>query len=151
MQYANPAGPLATSPPPTCGVAGQPAGPAIRQLLPPTLRPPASPGSLRWANVARGTVRAGEPTCPRHQPAVTAVDFTALYDHCLASGFKSLHDFHPCQSLLLVVFQHCRLPYRRLLPNHHFHHLDSNHHRRNRPDGDKTRWNYYEILRKKAI
>ncbi len=35
---------------------------------------------------------AGVSTCPRQQPAVpavTAADFTALYDHCIASGLKA--------------------------------------------------------------
>jgi hypothetical protein len=44
-----------------------------------------------WESVARGDVgaREGESTCPRHQPAVTAADFMALYDRCLASGLKA--------------------------------------------------------------
>jgi hypothetical protein len=94
---------------PTNGVAGQPAGQATRQLLHLTPRPPTSPGSLTWANVARGTVRAGESTCPRHQPAVTASDFTALYDRCLASGLKARVTFNYAAGTQVLTVS-CNLP-----------------------------------------
>ncbi len=47
-----------------------------------------------WASVARGDVGvgAGASTCPKQQPAVpavTAADFTALFDSCLAGGLKA--------------------------------------------------------------
>ncbi len=64
-----------------------------------TADPPHSPpfclGRLStWASVARGDVGvgAGASTCPRQQPAVpavTAADFTALFDSCLAGGLKA--------------------------------------------------------------
>jgi hypothetical protein len=73
---------------PICGVAGQPAMLAGNQLTHP--RSYNSPGAPTWASVARG-----EGACavknirPLQQPAVSAEDFTALYERCLASGLKA--------------------------------------------------------------
>jgi hypothetical protein len=73
---------------PTCRVAGEPAVPAGDQLTHP--RPYNSPCAPTWASVVRGEgSRTVKSTRPPQQPAVIAADFTALYDRCLASGFKA--------------------------------------------------------------
>ncbi len=74
-------------------------------------RPITSPGSPTWANVARGNVniRAAEHTCPSPQPAVTAADFTALYDRCMASSFKArITISHAAGNQVFTVL--CNLP-----------------------------------------
>jgi hypothetical protein len=93
--------------------AGEPAGPAPRQLTLPTPRPSTSPGSPTWASVARGVagVRAGEPSCPRQPPTVSAADFTELYDRCLASGLKARIIFnHAAGRQTLTVTCHLSSP-----------------------------------------
>jgi hypothetical protein len=64
-----------------------------------------SPGAPTWASVARG-----EGACtvknirPLQQPAVSAADFTALYERCLVSGLKACVVFSHaagCQTLSL--------------------------------------------------
>ncbi len=79
--------------------------------LPPTPHPSASPRSPTWASVARGDVGACvvEPTCTRQQPAVTAADFTALYDRCTASSLKAWVVFsHTAGNQVLTVT--CNIP-----------------------------------------
>jgi hypothetical protein len=73
---------------PICGVAGEPAMPAGSQLTHP--RPYNSPRATTWASVARGEGASVVNTArPQQQPAVTAAEFIALYDRCLASGLKA--------------------------------------------------------------
>jgi hypothetical protein len=87
-QYGHPAWPPATSPPPICGAAGEPATPARIQLTHPrSYNPPCTP---TWASVVRGEgTCAVQNPCPLQQPAITAADFSVLYDRCSASGLKA--------------------------------------------------------------
>jgi hypothetical protein len=87
--------PPRTPPPPRLphpGVAGAPAGPAGSQLTNTNTspRPSTSLGSPTWASVVRGEARREKPACPEPQPAViTAADFSALYQRCMASSLKA--------------------------------------------------------------
>jgi hypothetical protein len=66
-----------------------------------------------WARVARGNMGpcAGELTCHRHQPAITAADFTAQYDRCLASGLKACVVFsYPAGRQILTIMCHQPTP-----------------------------------------
>jgi hypothetical protein len=74
---------------PRLRVAGEPAGPVGCQLLNSPPRPHTSLGPPTWASVAKGDVLTcvEKTTCPG--PAVTAAEFSALYERCLASGLKA--------------------------------------------------------------
>jgi hypothetical protein len=74
---------------PRLGVAGEPAGPVGCQLLNSPPRPHTSLGTPMWASVAKGDVltRVEKTTCPGQ--AVTAAEFSALYERCMASGLKA--------------------------------------------------------------
>jgi hypothetical protein len=62
--------------------------PAGSQLTHPL--PYNSPRATTWASVARGEgASAVNIARPQQQPAVTAAEFIALYDWCLASGLKA--------------------------------------------------------------
>jgi hypothetical protein len=72
---------------PICGVAGEPATPARIQLSHPRSYNP--PRAHTWASVVRGEGMCPvENPHPLQQPAVTAADFSALYDRSSASGLK---------------------------------------------------------------
>jgi hypothetical protein len=64
-----------------------------------------------WASVVRGGMCASveEPTCPTAQPAVSTADFSALYERCLASGFKARLMFSHAAGLQVFTVS-CRLP-----------------------------------------
>ncbi len=63
--------------------------------------------------MARGVagIRAGEPSCPRHPPSVSAAEITELYDRCLASGLKACVIFnHAAGRQTLTVTCHLLSP-----------------------------------------
>jgi hypothetical protein len=76
---------------PHLGVVGEPAGPAGCQLFNPSPRPHTSLGPPTWASVTRGYVytRVEEATCTGPPPAITAAEFSALFERCMASGLKA--------------------------------------------------------------
>jgi hypothetical protein len=74
---------------PHSGVAGGPAGLATNQLTNSSPHPSTSLGPSTWADVVRGEARRETPACTGSQPSVTAADFSALYQGCMASGLKA--------------------------------------------------------------
>ncbi len=109
---------MVVNPPPTPptphlphrGVVGAPAGMAGDQLTNTSPRPTTSLSSPTWPSVVRGEAREGTPACPRSQPAiVTAADFSALYQRCVASGLKaSVNISHVAGCQVLTVL--CTIP-----------------------------------------
>jgi hypothetical protein len=95
---------------PHSGVAGVPAGTAGSQLAHTSSRPSTSPGSPTWASVVRGEASEGLLTCPVSQPAVvSAADFSALYQCCVASGLKaSMNISHAAGCQVFTVS--CNIP-----------------------------------------
>jgi hypothetical protein len=90
--------------------------------VPAVTRPPTSLVSptATWASVVRGDVcaGAGEPACPTTQPApagpapqpaVSSADFSALYEHCLASGLKVRLMFSHAAGIQSITLS-CSLP-----------------------------------------
>jgi hypothetical protein len=85
----------------------------VCQLFTPSPRPPTSlvsPTANR-ATVVRGgaSAKVGEPPRSRPLPAVSTVDFSALYEHCLASGFKARVVFSYAAGVQ-VINMSCSLP-----------------------------------------
>jgi hypothetical protein len=74
---------------PHSGVAGGPAGPATNQLTNSSPHLSTSQGPPTWADVVIGEACGETPACTGLQPSVTAADFSALYQHCMASGLKA--------------------------------------------------------------
>jgi hypothetical protein len=83
--------------------------PARNQLTHP--RPYNPPRAPTWASVLRGEGSCVvENTRPLQQPAITAADFTALYDRCSASGLKARVVFSTLQGAKRC---HYRAPFQR--------------------------------------
>jgi hypothetical protein len=82
--------------------------PAAKFFLAPP--PPVSP-TATWASVVRGGVCASveEPACFTPQPAVSTVDFSALYERCLASGLKGRVVYSHATGIQFVTVT-CSLP-----------------------------------------
>jgi hypothetical protein len=96
---------------PHLGVVGEPAGPTGCQLSKPSPRPNTSLGPPTWASVARGDVyaRVEKTTCIEPPPAVTAAEFSALFERCMASGLKAhmvISHAARCQAINVM----CSLP-----------------------------------------
>jgi hypothetical protein len=62
-----------------------------------------------WASVVRGGARASVEGPIRQTPAVSTADFTALYEHCLASGLKARVVFSHITGLQIATVS-CSLP-----------------------------------------
>jgi hypothetical protein len=109
----SPPAPAVWRPPPCLpdpGVAGVPTGTAGTQLTHTSSRPSTSPGSPTWASVVRGEARKGLPACSGSQrAAISAADFSALYQRCVASGLKASVNFsHAAEVQVLTVT--CNVP-----------------------------------------
>jgi hypothetical protein len=92
------------------GVAGGPAGKARNQLTVTSSRPSTSPGSPTWASVVRGEAREGIPACSGSQPAALSVaEFSALYEHCVASGLKASISFRHAAGVQVITVT-CNVP-----------------------------------------
>jgi hypothetical protein len=104
-----PATPHATLPPPSQGIAGEPAGQAGYQLLKAPSRPVTSLifPTATWASVVRGSE--DEPARFKPQPAVSTAEFSALYERCLASGPKARVVFSHAAGMQTVTIT-CSLP-----------------------------------------
>jgi hypothetical protein len=160
--------PSDTPPPPRLpcrGAVGVPAGPARCQLTTsPSPRPLTSQGSPTWASVVRGEAcpSVEKATCPGSQPAVTAADFSALYQRCMASGLKArtvISHAAGCQ----IFTVSCNIPVpamtktvtgrrrcRRLLHHRPFPHLRSSRLRQKNPDDGETKRNFFETLKRRG-
>jgi hypothetical protein len=92
------------------GVAGVPAGTARNKLTHTSSRPSTSPGSSTWASVVRGEAREGLPACSGSQPAaISAADFSALYECCMASGLKASVKFSHAAGVQVLIVT-CNVP-----------------------------------------
>jgi hypothetical protein len=96
---------------PHLGVVGKPAEPAGCQLFNPSPCPHTSLDPPTWASVARGDVytRVEEATCTGPPPAITAAEFSWLFERCMASGLKArlvTNHMAGCQTITVT----CTLP-----------------------------------------